>query len=106
MSVNESASLVRCATHGLVERVISCIHVRSHKVAELFIVPADTDGEAMAWCETCEAARIADRGWYDQADAVAQWAFICSGCFGRIVQSHENITSYTGEVTPEHEPEP
>lgn len=61
--------------------VLCCTHLAQKTVGKLYWVPADPENPKTAWCAVCERARVADRGWHDAADAVAQWCWVCHGCF-------------------------
>lgn len=93
-----------CATHGATPPVMACKHVRNAGRLRLFIVPADDEWPTQAWCGRCERARIKDKGWYDYADGVADWAFICSACFDEVRERAKTVVEYGAEVTPEEKP--
>jgi hypothetical protein len=84
---------------------MACTHVVKGGVLTLFAVPADSENDTLAWCAECEAARIADKGWYDAADAVANWGFICGECYGRVLDKSLGITYFEGDVTPSERPD-
>ena len=93
---------MHCGTHGHAERVIACRHVRNGGRLRLYTVPADEECPLQAWCGRCEAARMKDKGWYDHADSVADWAYICSGCFEFVANRAKSIFEFPEAVeTPE-----
>lgn len=94
---------VTCDQHGVSVAVLACIHIQQ-KPSTIFMVPADDAFETQAWCAGCEDARMADQGWYDAADAVAQWAYICNGCFNLAIENCEEVVEYESEITPEEKP--
>ena len=65
------------------------------------MVPAEGSEPTQAWCEVCENARIADHGWYDYADSVAQWLLVCEECLTLKLNERKLIRQYAGETTPD-----
>lgn len=92
---------MHCGTHGHSERVIACCHVRRGGRLRLFVVPADDECELQAWCGTCERARMKDHGWHDHASGVADWAYICSGCFEFVASRAISLCELPAVETPE-----
>lgn len=91
-----------CGKHGVNNIVVCCQHLSFNKKSEqAFIVPEDGDDEAMIWCGTCEAARLKDLGWYDTADAIADWKLICASCLDEMVALAKQVTDIEGERTSE-----
>jgi hypothetical protein len=99
---------IACKTHGAIEPVLACTHIAiaqpGQHFSALFQVPADAENQIQAWCETCEAARIADQGWYDAADAIAKWSYICINCFHEKSENCDEMICYEGEETPVDKP--
>ena len=77
-----------------------CRHLLTGEVSDLFIVPADDEEGAQAWCARCENARLADGGWYDKADAVAEWRLVCATCYQAAADRAQSVTVYEGVTTP------
>lgn len=101
-SVAMSESIV-CATHGPRAAVLVCSHLLKSDAPDLFLVPADDEEGAQAWCAICENARLADGGWYDKADAVAKWEIVCSTCYQLVADGARSLTVYEGVTTPDDE---
>ncbi len=95
--------------HGALAPVMACTHIANahanQHFKEIFEVPADAENPLQAWCETCEDARMADQGWYDAADAVAKWSFICINCYQQKINNADEIVTYEDEVTPDEKPQ-
>ena len=72
---------LKCCEHANQAPVMACVHISRKTVLKILWVAADGDDPKTAWCAVCEKARIKDRGWYDYADSVAQWCWVCGGCF-------------------------
>ena len=100
---------IACKTHGAIEPVLACTHIANAQPSQhfdaIYQIPADAENQIQAWCETCEAARIADQGWYDAADAIAKWSFICINCFHEKTKVCEEMIFYEDEETPERKPD-
>ncbi len=97
------SALISCGRHGERLPVLACVHLRSTFPKALFVVPADDEWPATAWCGLCEEARLADRGWYDAADAVAQWDWSCTRCLEDSIARAQHTTFAAGPAvqTPE-----
>ena len=82
---------------------MACIHLRSSFPKEIFVVPADGEWAIVAWCSVCEEARLSDQGWYDKADAVAQWDWSCDHCLDEAIARADHTTFSAGpaEETPD-----
>ncbi len=96
--------IIRCDRHGPREKAIVCRHLPQPTEGGYFAVPAEAGEPAQAWCQVCEDARIADHGWYDYADSVAQWLLVCTECLARAVKKRSLIHEFAGEVTPDEKP--
>ena len=92
--------LVNCPEHGRKALVMSCQHVADGYGAEIFVVPEDGEDEATVWCDTCEEARIKDKGWYDYADSIANWKIICSSCLQEAIEDADVCQKIEGIRTP------
>ena len=64
------------------------------------VAPADDEYPKQAWCDTCEEARLQDHGWFDDADAVAQWGWICDVCLSTSIEQAQHTTFVVGEDSP------
>jgi len=80
---------------------MACTHVKNNFPTKIYLVPEEDAEQATVWCQTCEDARIKDKGWYDYADRVANWKIICSECLKYIVQEAADCVMYEGWRTPE-----
>lgn len=72
--------IIHCDQHGDRTAVMSCVHIGHQTCHRIYINPADDEYPEQAWCSICEQARIKDQGWFDYADAVADWRWICRTC--------------------------
>lgn len=95
--------VVNCTKHGKNDLVLCCQHLSNGNKDIVYLVPADEEGEAQAWCSTCENARMKDKGWYDYADSVANWKVICSYCLDEIIETSTECIAYESEITPDEE---
>ena len=86
---------------------MACVHVQTSFPHELFVVPADAEWPVQAWCGICEEARLGDQGWYDNADAVAQWGWACHHCLQDTVARATHTTVVDGPAlgTPDQRPQ-
>ena len=101
---NTISGPIACKTHGAITPVLACTHITNALPNQhfkiLFQVPADAENQLQAWCEICEDARMADKGWYDIADGVAKWSLICIHCFDEKTNNCDEIVCYEDEETP------
>jgi hypothetical protein len=96
------SNLIRCVSHGNQTPVMACTHIRTSSPAELYVVPADDEFPRQAWCQTCEEARLKDQGWFDYADSVASWAWLCDSCLSDAIARASHTTHVANpEVTPD-----
>jgi hypothetical protein len=98
------ANTLHCDRHGLAEKAIVCQHLLQPGEGGYYVVPAEAGDPAQAWCEICERARIADRGWYDYADGVAQWLLVCTECMATAVENRPLMEQCAGRNTPDERP--
>lgn len=92
---------MRCDAHGSASPVIACRHVRDGGSLRLFVVPADAEFPLQVWCDACERARVQDKGWHEHADTVADWAYLCGGCYGQAASRALSIDELPAIETPE-----
>ncbi len=75
-----STTLFSCPLHGESEAVLCCQHIGHQACDCIYCIPADDENPQTAWCNVCESARLAERGWFDAADTVADWGWLCGAC--------------------------
>jgi len=83
---------IECDAHGVSQAVIACIHVVRADATHVYLMRASGDSYMQAWCAACEDARIADRGWNERAEEVAQLSIICRACLDRSLAAVTCIT--------------
>jgi hypothetical protein len=101
-----SDSNIICGNHGASLPVLACQHLVAGPVEMIYFIPQDAENPKQGWCGICEDARMEDRGWYDYADSVAQWCWLCDFCFSDAMgRSQEVIQVANPETTPDLRPE-
>lgn len=76
---------VHCERHGLRRPAFVCRHLVSGAGLG-FVEPCgeqdpDASDEQAAWCDRCEATRLASGGWTPASEAAAGISLICGDCF-------------------------
>ncbi|MCI0358204.1 MAG: hypothetical protein L0211_06960, partial [Planctomycetaceae bacterium] len=83
--------LVECDAHGSTPGCIICQHLGNESNLGYWAIKPDSDGPAQAWCEKCDAALEADRGWSDRGLALADFTIYCTICYARTLARHEQL---------------
>ena len=97
---------ISCINHGDCEPVIACYHVACSHPEIIYFLGAEDDDPATAWCDVCEAARMKDLGWYDYADTIAKWSWVCFDCVKTQCQEASQVFIVeNSEKTPEEKSE-
>ena len=70
--------------------------------ASIFHRKKNEEFPKQSWCGVCEEARLKDQGWFDYADSIAQWGWVCDGCLSKAIRSAGHTTFVADPVvTPE-----
>ena len=85
---------------------MACCHIVGFSVcATIHLVPGDPEYPDLAWCDVCEAARMKDRGWYEYADSIAQWSWLCQFCLKDAAHMAGEVVQVANPtVTPSRRP--
>jgi len=94
-----STSQLTCELHGEHEAVLSCQHIGHARCGCIYVIPADDEFPQTVWCNICEEARFAEKGWFEYADSVASWGWLCGECLS-------SARAVAGEVVIVANPEP
>lgn len=83
---------------------IICKHLCAGWRLGYWAVQPDEDGPAQAWCEECDVALDRDRGWSDQALALADFTIYCTVCYTKSLKRHKLRGWSAGGPAPEGPP--
>ena len=95
---------INCKKHGVSAVWLSCQHLFANQASEVFLTAPEDTEPGTIWCAVCEVARIRDRGWYDDADSVAQWQVMCYNCASELISQAKDATRYASVDTPDKKP--
>jgi len=79
------ADKIQCDTHGECLQTFVCTHLLGESAGLGFNrnEPDEEEPFPDAWCDNCEIIRVAQDGWDEEAEKLAEISMICSGCYER-----------------------
>jgi hypothetical protein len=80
---------------------VICQHLRNDAHLPYFLIEAEENEPAQAWCPTCDEVLERCQGWTDETDAIADWNLWCNSCFASDLAKRELITLVAGGAAPD-----
>lgn len=86
--------IIRCGTHGEVERAFVCqhlVHSREGPIGFVEAEPEPDDDDPLAWCLACAEVLEREGEWTEVAEAQVHLSVVCEFCFAALRQQHGGV---------------